>query len=224
MAHLTPGLRYLASGVAYGSVPVIGVFALQHVLKWAFGTHIPTWMTIVTSLATFPVGVIIRLSLKEWKDRRGAATMGAQIVPKVTGKCLGNVDVLQMLQEASVSGYPSMCSLTRFLSDKLVDEFIGDHFEDMFVSHGPMFNLPFMYTDVFFTASPEHLKLILATDFPNYVKGTSDAHLTEMSSYFFVGERFQEVMSPVLGSGVFNSDGTKCIFHPFRSPTIGAPY
>jgi hypothetical protein len=124
MAHLTPGLRYLASGAAYGSVPVIGVFALQHLLKWAFGAHIPTWMAIVTSLATFPVGAIIRLSLKEWKDRRSAGTMGAQIVPKVAGKWLGNVDVLQMVQEASVSGYPSMCSLMRFLSDKLADEFM----------------------------------------------------------------------------------------------------
>lgn len=49
----------------------------------------------------------------------------------------------------------------------------GDLFEDMFVSHGPMFNMSIMYTDMLFTASPEHLKLMLATDFPNYVKGMS---------------------------------------------------
>ena len=174
MVHLTPGLRYLASGAVYGSVPVIGVFALQHWLKWAFDVHIPAWVAIVTSLATFPVGGIIRLSLKEWTDRRNAGTMGAQIVPKVTGKWLGNVDVLRMLMEASESGYPGVCSLTRFPTENwLINLCAGDYFEDMFVSHGPMFNLPFMYTDMFFTASPEYLKLMLATDFPNYVKGTS---------------------------------------------------
>lgn len=124
MVHLTPGLRYLAGGAAYSSFLVIGVFPLQHLLKWAFGAHIPTWVAIVTSLATFPVGAIIRLSFKEWKDRRDAGIMGAQIVPKITGKWLGNVDVLRMLKEVWDSGYPSTCSLTRLPSDTLVDEFM----------------------------------------------------------------------------------------------------
>nr|GAT53741.1 cytochrome P450 monooxygenase [Mycena chlorophos] len=47
------------------------------------------------------------------------------------------------------------------------------------------------------TVEPEHIKLILATDFNNYVKG----------------ERFQYNMRSVLGTGVFNSDGEGWKFH-----------
>ena len=49
----------------------------------------------------------------------------------------------------------------------------GDHLEDVIDFYGPVFNLPIMYTDLYMTASPEHVKSMLVTDFPNYVKGTS---------------------------------------------------
>ena len=69
------------------------------------------------------------------------------------------------------------------------------------------------------TASPEHLKVMLVTDFPNYVKGTSLKRISAwMSNYLFVGEEFHEAMNTVLGSGVFNSDGTKFVL--VHSPII----
>ena len=114
MVRLTPGLRFLASGAIYGSIPFIGGLVVKHLLDKAFDAHIHMWLVIVASLSAFPVGAIIRLSLKEWKDRHDAATMGAQIVPKVTGKWLGNLDVLQKVKEVWASGYPGMCSLTTF--------------------------------------------------------------------------------------------------------------
>ena len=114
MVRLTPGLRFLASGAVYGSIPFIGGLAVKHLLDKAFDAHIHMWLVIVASLSTFPVGAIIRLSLKEWKDRHDAATMGAQIVPKVIGIWLGNFDVLRKLKEVWVSGYPGTCSRTTF--------------------------------------------------------------------------------------------------------------
>jgi hypothetical protein len=110
MVHVSPGLRYLASGAVCSSVPVIGGLGAQHLLNMVFDARIPTWVVIVASLATFPVGAIIRMSLKEWKDRRDAAIMGAQMVPKLAGRWLGNVDILLKVKEVWASGYPSMCS------------------------------------------------------------------------------------------------------------------
>lgn len=49
----------------------------------------------------------------------------------------------------------------------------GDHLEDVIAFYGPVFNLPIMYSNLYMTASPEHLKVMLLTDFPNYVKGMS---------------------------------------------------
>jgi hypothetical protein len=48
---------------------------------------------------------------------------------------------------------------------------LGDEFDDMFEFHGSMFNLYPVYSDLCFTMSPEHLKLVLATDFTNFAKG-----------------------------------------------------
>jgi hypothetical protein len=42
---------------------------------------------------------------------------------------------------------------------------------DLFQTLGPVANMRVLWSDLIFTTSPEHIKLILATDFQNYVKG-----------------------------------------------------
>jgi len=49
----------------------------------------------------------------------------------------------------------------------------GDYLEDLFDEHGSVYNVYNMYSDLYITISPEHIKLMLATDFQNFVKGTS---------------------------------------------------
>lgn len=50
-------------------------------------------------------------------------------------------------------------------------EHTGDGLDEYIEKWGPVINLRVFWADLFFTASPEHIKLILATDFENYVKG-----------------------------------------------------
>lgn len=79
---------------------------------------------------------------------------------------------------------------------------------DFFNKYGPVANMRILWSDLVFTTSPEHIKLILATDFQNYVKGKSFGFDPIWhSSYAVSGERFHKTMFSVLGSGVFNSDG-----------------
>ena len=47
----------------------------------------------------------------------------------------------------------------------------GDGLDELLEKRGPVANLRVLWTDLIFTASPEHIKTILATDFQNYVKG-----------------------------------------------------
>ncbi|KAF8715658.1 hypothetical protein AX14_012520 [Amanita brunnescens Koide BX004] len=175
----TPGLRFLAKGALNCAVPVIWGVGIQQLLNRALGAHIPTWIAIFGSLVALPVGVVIRLFLKQRRDRLDAAAMGAQIVPKVKGKRFGNLDVIKRSKEIWMTGY------------------IGEEWGELFDTYGSMFDLYPIYTNLFFTMSPEHMKAILATDFPKFAKG----------------ERQQEVLGFVLGTGVLNSDGDMWKFH-----------
>lgn len=112
MLYLTPGFRFLANGVLYSLIgPVVGGLTVQQLLARVFDTHIQTWVIIFGSLSMLPVGTVIQLSLKERKERREAAAMGAQVVPRVRGKWFGNLDVLRRCKEAWDSGYPGTCIL-----------------------------------------------------------------------------------------------------------------
>lgn len=104
----TPGLRFLAKGALNCAVPVIWGVGIQQLLNRALGAHIPTWIAIFGSLVALPVGVVIRLFLKQRRDRLDAAAMGAQIVPKVKGKRFGNLDVIKRSKEIWMTGYIGM--------------------------------------------------------------------------------------------------------------------
>jgi len=79
------------------------------------------------------------------------------------------------------------------------------------------------WEDLFVTYEPEHVKvrlsvprknlhwhvfaykLILATDFPNFIKGRPKQIGYSYYSYNPTGPKFDHAMSSVLGTGVFNS-------------------
>ena len=63
---------------------------------------------------------------------------------------------------------------------------LGDELDDFFDFHGSMFNLYAVYSDLFFTMSPEHLKLMLATDFPNFVKGAAIKQTYQRTRSYFL--------------------------------------
>ncbi|KAK7049282.1 hypothetical protein VNI00_005883 [Paramarasmius palmivorus] len=73
----------------------------------------------------------------------------------------------------------------------------GERHQRMMNELGPFFNMNVMGEDVMFTTEPEHIQQILATDFKSYEKG----------------EGFRKDVAPVLGVGVFNSNGEMWKFH-----------
>ncbi|KAJ3507902.1 hypothetical protein NLJ89_g6044 [Agrocybe chaxingu] len=179
MGLITPGVRFLAKWTpvlgAYGGV----TFALSSVAAARFGYEPPTWILVAGTALSIPVlSSIYVISLKIRKSRQAAA-YGARIVPEAQGKVIGNLDVLQQMMEKLKTGYP------------------GDGLLELLELRGPVVNLRVLWSDLIFTASPQHIKTILATDFQNYVKG----------------ERFHFNMESVLGTGVFNSDGEMWKFH-----------
>ncbi|RXW22105.1 hypothetical protein EST38_g3734 [Candolleomyces aberdarensis] len=179
MSLVTPGVAFLCRGVAYLSVYVGSTYYGASQLAIYYGVEIPNWVIITGALIAAPVLGRLYVSLRDFKHKRRAAALGARVVPRIVGAKIGNLDVVERAMNNSEKGY------------------VGEDMQDPLTTLGPTFNLNIMYSDLIFTTSPEHVKLILATDFQNFVKG----------------ERFGESMRSVLGTGVFNSDGEMWKFH-----------
>lgn len=99
-------MRYLACAALSFAVPVILGVTIQLLLNRALDVRIPTWIVLFGSLVIVPIKAGIRVFLKERRDRQEAAAMGAQMVPKVRGKLLGNLDIVRKVKEAWATGYP----------------------------------------------------------------------------------------------------------------------
>lgn len=53
---------------------------------------------------------------------------------------------------------------------------LGEGLAELLDHYGPVFNLRFLWSDLVITASPEHIKTMLSTDFQNFVKGGNTGH------------------------------------------------
>ncbi|KXN91429.1 Cytochrome P450 52E1 [Leucoagaricus sp. SymC.cos] len=179
MAVVTPGIEFLAKGAFVVSLPTLAAYVLGKVHGFLGGTPIPTWILVSTGLSSVPIIAVLRIILARLEHRRAAAALGAKMVPCVTGKWPGSVDIMKTLQHSFLHGYP------------------GDGIFEIMQEKGPVANFRILCSDLLFTTTPEHIKLLLATDFDNYVKGT----------------KFQRAVQDVLGVGVFNSDGDMWKFH-----------
>ncbi|KAH0579505.1 hypothetical protein H2248_002361 [Termitomyces sp. 'cryptogamus'] len=179
---LTPGITFILYHIFRLVVPsVIFGFTLKVLSdRGVFGGYtLPTWLTVFGSLSFLPIIATIRIMYKSFDDRRQAAKLGARLARRIDGKSLGNVDILATMRRLWETGY-------------IADGLIG------YIGQGdPVVNLRILWSNIIFTVWPEHIKMILATDFPNYEKG----------------KRFQYSMFSVLGSGVFNADGDMWKFH-----------
>ncbi|KAK6974435.1 cytochrome P450 [Favolaschia claudopus] len=179
MLSLSPGVKFLArllinvfsKPIAFG----VGV----HYLSRRFDIQIPIWATVLVATASLPLYVTYRVVKRDARQRREAEAMGARLAPRISGMGFGNLGWMKIMLHNRVHGYP------------------GDGLNEAIEELGPIFNMRVLWIDSIMTVCPEHLKLMLATDFNNFVKG----------------ERFQFGMNSVLGSGVFNSDGDMWKFH-----------
>ncbi|KAJ7146987.1 cytochrome P450, partial [Mycena epipterygia] len=127
-----------------------------------------------------PPLAVLRICAAQILQRVRARAAGARLVTTARGRWPGNLDILIDLRRAWHASYPFELVRELFLA-----------------SHTNTVNLHIGWDDYIITTEPEHIKLILATDFGNYVKGNA----------------LRECMASVLGTGVFNSDGEMWKFH-----------
>ncbi|KAJ7031871.1 cytochrome P450 monooxygenase pc-1 [Mycena alexandri] len=175
----TPGLKLIARlTLKVFSKQVALGFGVHYVSK-RMGFNTPVWATVLLSVASLPLYCCYRVVEEAVRHRREANALGARLAPRVPGKWPGNFDFLRTMIHNRAHGYPT------------------DGFTELLAQLGPVMNTRVLWMDTILTVWPEHIKIILASDFNNYVKG----------------ERFQSNVGSVLGVGVFNADGEMWKFH-----------
>ncbi|KAF7318060.1 Peroxidase [Mycena chlorophos] len=93
--------------------------------------------------------------------------------------------------------WPGNVDLLRTMLRNSRDGYPGETIARFMAELGPVINIRILWGNAIVTTHPEHIKRILSTEFNNYEKGPD----------------FRKTMNPVLGSGVFNSDGKMWTYH-----------
>ncbi|KAF9012880.1 cytochrome P450 monooxygenase pc-3 [Hymenopellis radicata] len=147
----------------------------------AFVSFLPLSIWVRAGIVVFgaPSAFVLRISYQEFQWKRDAAASGARLPPRVLGKRIGNIDVLKRMLNVWASGY------------------LGDYLTDHMHALGSLWDMHVLWDNMYLTTSPQHIQIMLATDFANFQKGAL----------------FQEAMNSVLGTGVFNADGDMWKFH-----------
>ncbi|KAJ7284578.1 cytochrome P450 monooxygenase pc-1 [Mycena rebaudengoi] len=153
--EVPPGIRFLARNLV---LPAAAVCLAQRVASDKLALSVSVWTALWGSAVAGVVFVICRHAYRSIYYSLHAKSMGARLAPRVKGRLPGNIDTLRYLLETFETGY------------------LGEGFLPIVDSLGPVFNLSLLWDTIVFTVSPEHIQIILATDFNNYVKGQSFRH------------------------------------------------
>ncbi|KAI0774073.1 cytochrome P450 monooxygenase pc-3 [Fomes fomentarius] len=149
---LPPGVPFLFRLLLIVSTPPVAVY-LVYRLASSHDIIFSTWTWILAAVASGPLFYSARISLKYRSFHRGAAHRGAVLPPDLSGRWIGNWDILTGILDAFLNGYPS------------------DMFDYGFAECGPLFRYSIFWDMAYCTKDPNVVKTILATDFPNYEKG-----------------------------------------------------
>ena len=103
---LPPGPSYVVSKLlCWKTAGYLLSVALIHAGADAVGVHAPVWAIVTSSAVAFPAALYIQSKLRYWRDERAAATLGARLAPRVSGKKILGMDLIAALMEAYESGY-----------------------------------------------------------------------------------------------------------------------
>ncbi|KAJ7198610.1 cytochrome P450 [Mycena pura] len=174
---LPPGIRFLGRKLLAPSLFFLLINrAATHPIYGPGLSASAAFLATILATVTLVVGKAMFTSITHV---RAAKALGARLVPRAQGTMPGSIDLLRKMLTAYATGY------------------IGEALSTLVDSLGPVMDIRVLWSNKIFTVAPEHIQMILATDFTNYVKG----------------EKFRAGMDSVLGNGVFNSDGEMWSFH-----------
>jgi hypothetical protein len=130
----------------------------------------------------WPVKVSLGARYERWRRMRRARALGAVPASELRGKLLGDIDIVWEVEEINKNGFvgefltatPPMCKSasrsSKLNSVRLEGEWFAAKYED--VGSGTMAGA-FFGEYFLMTSDPGNIKMILATEFKNFEKGSS---------------------------------------------------
>jgi len=106
MTLLTPGVIFLGPALGRLLFACFIIAVVRFILDDHFGIFIRKRVVVGAIVLAIPIITTVRVVWAQIKKRRRAAALGAQVVPMVSGKWLGNLDVLIQLVNNFRYGYP----------------------------------------------------------------------------------------------------------------------
>ncbi|KAF8585530.1 cytochrome P450 monooxygenase pc-3 [Ramaria rubella] len=174
-----PGVLYIAQTAPKLAFAPFLVFVTYQYAAHTQSFTLPNYVWIFVYLIATPTMVVIHGVLQHLLEEREIRKLGARRVPRVPTHWPAGFDALLKGVRSFANGY------------------VGDIFGEWMQDFGPILNLRIFWQDTIITTEPDHIKIVLATEFDNFEKG----------------ELFRWYVQSVLGTGVFNSDGEMWKFH-----------
>ncbi|KAF9445059.1 cytochrome P450 monooxygenase pc-3 [Macrolepiota fuliginosa MF-IS2] len=173
---VSPGLDFIGRAVAQLVLPCIIAYGTLTVACNLLTLEAPRWALVLFSVIPRLLYFFLGPSLEDRRNSRDAKAHGAALPPHIDVKPF---ETSRRIIENFKAGYPA----------------------ELFLEWTQKFGQTFRFTvgldQRVFTTEPDHVKVILATQFETFVKGPS------------VFTQFKSL----LGTGVFNSDGEMWKFH-----------
>ncbi|OCH85955.1 cytochrome P450 monooxygenase pc-3 [Obba rivulosa] len=180
MTALTPGLAFLLRISPYILLPPAIAHGVLLALARFTAILVPDWLHPLGYVLAYPIFLSFSSFFDRLHEEYEIRSLGATRVPEVKGKLPGNLDLLVARYRQSGSDSYAMAGI-----------------EDLTKQYGNIFSITLLGEQRIITVEPNHIKAILATDFPKWEKGP----------------KFRGRVASVLGSGVFASDGDMWKFH-----------
>lgn len=93
----TPGAIFLARELPHLALPAVAIYGGFHLLNEYKLLRVSSWVKWAAIVAYYPLSVVIRRILYKIWMKRDSARLGGQMVPKVKGKKVGNLDIVELL-------------------------------------------------------------------------------------------------------------------------------
>ena len=192
---LPPGPTYLIKNLGNIVVPPLIAFAVvkatQHYREsFSIRIDVPTYALVIAMVFSFPLSLFLKTWIQDWKDKREAKRHGAVLPPIVKSRWPAGLDLLLNGIKRAPTEYTGIPLLRVLILFELVKANVQaiamkswhknmdtpstsnfcSRTEYGLISVDSAIQLN-LQAPQFFTAEPDHIKAMLASQFDNYEKG-----------------------------------------------------
>lgn len=104
--EIPPGLVYCARVLPVVLAPSVTVYCICHILVSDYAWDIPSWLSILLSIAARPIVSVVLGWYDEFATRRAATACGAVFPPTLHSKLPGGLSIIGELMDGMRDGYP----------------------------------------------------------------------------------------------------------------------